>query len=237
MQKYNTEDIINAVIFMSADSDPMLSDTNMPAAEWIASNALRYSNNSLDRKFDLKAYADLKQISSNIYMPLVSKIFEDALKNKDDSDENKQNILESILMRMKNAASRGDAYLFQLMEMAENLYQPFDNEFLEVYGFSFTSCEKVFVYMYKRYIGELFGTHIDSVKIDKIQRHSFKIPKAELYLQFSKSEIDGMLTYLSISLGDSRIKNVGIDDFKPLYSKPLIDCGEYVYFPLPYQHC
>lgn len=49
-----------------------------------------------------------------------------------------------------------------------------------VYGFSFSCCEKVFVYMYKRYIGVLFGTHVGGVKIKKIQRRSFKIPKAEL---------------------------------------------------------
>ena len=233
MVNYNTEDIINAVILMSADCDPMLADTNMPAAEWIASNALRYNKYSLGRKFDLKAYSELKQISSNIYAPLVSELFEDVIKHKDDSDENKQDILKSILMRLKNAASRGDAYQFQLMEMAEKLYQPFDPDFLEVYGFSFSCCEKVFVYMYKRYIGELFGTHIDGVKIEKIQNHSFKIPKVELYQQFSKSEIDGMVTYLSICLGDSRIKSIGANDFKPLYSRPLIDCGEYIYFPLP----
>ena len=233
MVSYNTEDIINAVILMSADCDPMLADTNMPAAEWIASNALRYNKYSLGRKFDLKAYSELKQISSNIYAPLVSELFEDIIKHKDDSDENKQDILKSILMRLKNAASRGDAYQFQLMEMAEKLYQPFDPDFLEVYGFSFSCCEKVFVYMYKRYIGELFGTHIDGVKIEKIQNHSFKIPKVELYQQFSKSEIDGMVTYLSICLGDSRIKSIGANDFKPLYSRPLIDCGEYIYFPLP----
>lgn len=232
LQNYNTEDIINAVILMSADSDSMLADTNMPAAEWIASNALRY-NNTTDRKFDMKAYDELKQISSNIYVTLVSEIFEDAIKHKDDSDEKKQDILKSILMRLKNVASRGDAYLFQLMEMAEKLYQPFDADFLEVYGFSFSCCEKVFVYIYKRYIGELFGTHINGVKIEKIQSHSFKIPKDELYQSFPKSEIDGMLKYLSISLGDSKVKSFGADDFKPLYSKPLIDCGEYVYFPLP----
>ena len=233
LQNYNTEDIINAIIIMSADSDPMLADKNIPVAEWIASNALRYNKNNSDNKFDINAYTKLKQIASNIYAPIVSEIFEEAIKHKDDSDENKQDIFKSVLMRLKNAASRGDAYQFQLIEMAEKLYQPFDVDFLEVYGFSFTCCEKVFVYMYKRYISELFGTHIDGVKIEKIQRHSFKIPKTELYQQFSKSEIDGMVTYLSISLGDSRIKRVGANDFKPLYSKPLIDCGEYIYFPLP----
>jgi predicted transcriptional regulator len=118
----------------------------------LASNALRYNNYGLDRKFDLKAYAELKQISCNICAPLISKIFEDIIQHKDDTDGNKKDILKSILMRLKNVASRGDAYLFQLMEMAEKLYQPFDADFLEVYGFSFSCCEKVFVYMYNRYI-------------------------------------------------------------------------------------
>ena len=98
LQNYNTEDIINAVILMSADSDYMLADTNMPAAEWIASNALRY-NNTTDLKFDIKAYDELKQISSNIYTPLVSEIFEDAIKHKDDSDENKQDIKRFELLK------------------------------------------------------------------------------------------------------------------------------------------
>ncbi|MCH4240203.1 MAG: hypothetical protein LKF71_08045 [Oscillospiraceae bacterium] len=233
LQNYNTEDIINAIIIMSADPDPILADTNIPAAEWIASNALRYNNNNSDNKFGINAYTELKQIAFNIYAPLVSEIFEDVIKHKHDTDEDKQGILKSMLMKLKTAASRGDAYLFQLMEMAEKLYKPFDADFLEVYGFSFSCCEKVFVHMYKRYIAELFGTRVDSVKIEKIQRHSFKISKVELYQIFSKSEIDGIITYLSIGLGSSTIKDVGINDFKPLYSKPLIDYGEYVYFPLP----
>ncbi|MDD3229945.1 MAG: hypothetical protein PHE09_12115 [Oscillospiraceae bacterium] len=58
LQNYNTEDIINAIIIMSADPDPILADTNIPAAEWIVSNALQYSNNNSDNKFGINAYTD-----------------------------------------------------------------------------------------------------------------------------------------------------------------------------------
>jgi hypothetical protein len=175
IKNYNTEDIINAIVIMSIDSDPLLTDTNIPAAEWIASNAIRYNQSNLVKKFDLDAYNEMKQISSMMFVPILQEIFEEALKYKDDSDEIKQNLQKSMLMKLKNVATRGDAYQFQLMEMAEKLYQPFDSEFMKVYGFTFSCCERVFVYMYKRYMQILLGTHVDNVKIYIIQSHSFII--------------------------------------------------------------
>lgn len=233
IKRYNTEDIINAVIVMSGDSDPMLVDTNIPATEWIASNVIRYNKCNITLKFDTNAYNEMKQIASMIYNPFVQKIFQDAIKYKNNLDQEKEDILKSMMMKLKNVASRGDAYQFQLMEMAEKFYKPFDEDFMNVLGFTFSCCERVLVYIYKRYMQILVGTEINSVRIEKIQKHSFKIFKTELYQLYPQNEIDSLIEHLSITPGDLNLKPVQPQDFKCLYSKPLIDYGDYIYFPLP----
>lgn len=233
IKKHNIEDIINAAIIMSSDTDIILTDVNITAAEWIVSNVICYDQYESNEKFDLYAYNEMKQISSTLYEPIFQEIFGEVIKHKEASDEIKKNLLTSILMKLKNAALRGDAYQFQLMEMSEKLYKPFDSEFMEALGFTFSTWEKIFVYIYKKYIVILFGTDIDSVKIDKIQKHSFRVLKRELYQLFQKDEVDSIITYLSIKPGDKNLKPVERNDFKILYSKPLIDFGEYIYFPLP----
>lgn len=232
VRNYNTEDIINAIIVMSTDYDPMLLETNIPAAEWIASNAIRYNEINVNRKFDIKVYSEMKQIASEIYLPFMQEIMEDAIKQKDNSEEDKEDYLKSMLMKSKNMASRGDAYQFQLMEMSEKFYKPFDSEFMNKLGFTFSCCEKVFIYIYKRYIDILDCTQNDSTKIDRINKHSFKIYKADLYKLFPKDEIDSLIKYLSICPGDVNLKFIGPEDFKPLYVKPIVDFKEYIYFPL-----
>ncbi len=221
VRNYNTEDIINAIIVMSTDYDPMLLETNIPAAEWIASNAIRYNEINVNRKFDIKAYSEMKQIASEIYLPFMQEIMEDAIKQKDNSEEDKEDYLKSMLMKSKNMASRGDAYQFQLMEMSEKFYKPFDSEFMNKLGFTFSCCEKVFIYIYKRYIDISDCTQNDSTKIDRINKHSFKIYKADLYKLFPKDEIDSLIKYLSICPGDVNLKFIGPEDFKPLYVKPI----------------
>ena len=48
-------------------------------------------------------------------------------------------------------AFRDDGYIYQLLSMSEMLYKPFDEE-LKIFRFSFTCCEKLFIYIFKQYI-------------------------------------------------------------------------------------
>ena len=44
MNSYKTEDLLNAILLMSADRDEALSDCRIPASEWLASNVIRKNN-------------------------------------------------------------------------------------------------------------------------------------------------------------------------------------------------
>jgi len=232
IKKYNTEDLLNAIIVMSADRDQTLTDVNISACEWIASNTIR-NNIYGSVEFDINAYREMKQIANKVYEPYIKEIFSDVMNHKNASNDKKEDFLKSTMMRIKNLASRGDAYQFQLMELAEKFYKPFDLEFLNTLGFSFTCCERVFVYIYLRYMKVLEGIESDRKRIESIQNHIFKISKLELYQFFSAKEVDRLIECLSIKPGDSKLNPVQAQDFKPLYSKPLVDYGEYIYLPLP----
>lgn len=230
-KRYNTEDIINAVILMSMD-ETLSKDIVIPACEMIASNALcKYVSNS-NLLFDIKAYINMKNIAEDVLEPKVQQVVEMSLRHVNDSDDKKNDFLKSILMQMKNVSYRGDGYIFQLLELAEKFYIPFDDDFKEVYGFSFSSCEKVLIYIYNVYLVQLSLCINEKIRFEFINNHAFRVNKKDLYQKFNQNEMNYMFDYLSVKIGIDIIAPVSLDDFKILYSKPFVDFGEYVYIPL-----
>lgn len=232
IRNYNTEDLINAVLVISSDRDQILTDVHIPACELLASNIIRF-NNKGGKTFTIDSYNELKQEACNIYSPSIDEIFRELQSYVNATDEKKQDFLKSTLMKVKSISFRGDAYQFQLMEVAERLYKPFDNDLESTYGFSFTLCEKVFMFIYKTYMNILSFSIKNMDKIEKIKTHAFKIPKEVLYKKFGKEEVDCLIKYLSIKPGSPNLKSVAINDFKPLYSKPFVDFESYIYMPIP----
>lgn len=232
MKNYKTEDLLNAILLMSADKDKALSDCRIPASEWLAANVIR-QNSTEATPFLSNDYEELKQTATMVFAPAIDNIFKIVFENMNASDDKKQDVLKSTLMKLKNMSFRGDAYQFQLMEAAERFYKPFDEDLKNTYGFSFSTCQKVVMFTYQFYMSILLVADSSTNKIALIQSHGFKVPKEMLYKKFDKAEIDSLFCYLSIKPGDADLKAVSTDDFNPLYAKPFVDFGNYIYMPIP----
>ena len=232
MNSYKTEDLLNAILLMSADRDEALSDCRIPASEWLASNVIR-KNNTEANPFSAKSYEELKQTATLVFAPAIDEIFKTVFENINASDDKKQDVLKATLMKLKNMSFRGDAYQFQLMQVAERFYKPFDEDLKNTYGFSFSTCQKVVMFIYQFYMSILHVADNPANKISIIQSQGFKVSKEMLYQKFGKDEINSLLDYLSIVPGDDNLKAVSIDDFNPLYAKPFVDFGNYIYMPIP----
>lgn len=232
MKNYKTEDLLNAILLMSADKDEVLSDCRIPASEWLAANIIRQYRTEATT-FSANSYEELKQTATSVFAPAINEIFKTIFGNMNASNDKKQDILKSTLMKLKNMSFRGDAYQFQLMEVAEKFYKPFDEDLKNTYGFSFSTCQKVVMFIYQFYMSILLVADSPTNKISIIQSQGFKVTKEMLYQKFDKAEIDNLLCYFSIKPGDANLKAVSTDDFNPLYAKPFVDFGNYIYMPIP----
>lgn len=212
--------------------DSINKDVLIPSIEMLASNALCYCQENVGHTFDKKSYQEMKNIALNIYAPKTQELIINVMQHVSDSDNDKKELLKSIQMQLKNMAYRGDAYMFQLFGHAERLYQPFDKDMKETYGFSFSTFEKLIVAIYNKYVSLISVIDNEEMRLNAINQHAFRIKKLELYEMFDKNEIDCLVEYLSIKIGKDNIKPVSIDDFKILYSKPIVDFGEYLYLPI-----
>ncbi|WP_270474934.1 hypothetical protein [Clostridium cochlearium] len=252
IKKYNTEDVLSGVLEMQMSSYGQLMDERIPAAEYLASNVIRYNISDSKNNFTWSNFLQLEEFAKNIYSEDVSKLFEEALSLVGAADEKKNEFLKSGHMKLKNMAFRGDGYIYQLLSMSEMLYKPFDEELKKSLGFTFTCCEELFIYIFKLYTKKALEAHSKKYKFTNIiktfyqtlrgkavlmlpsikEGYIFRVYKEDLYTKFNKFEVDSMIKYLSVCPGESILKPTEVSEFKILTSKPLVDFGDYVYLPL-----
>lgn len=252
LQRYNTEDILSGIIEMQMCGGEKIIDERIPAAEYLATNAIRFNVSTSTNKFMWRDYLQLEEFASKIYGDDISALFSEALTMTEATDEEKQEFLKAQHMKLKNMAFRGDGYIYQLLSMAELLYKPFDKEFKEKMGFTFTSCEEVLIYIFKSYIFKGMNAHNKKYKITYMLKtiikllsgkselmlpsikegYIFRVYKSELFDKFGQSVVESILKYLSIVPGNPELSASEISEFKILTSKPLVNFGEYVYLPL-----
>lgn len=252
LQKYNTEDILSGILELQMCSIASLKDERIPAAEYLATNTIRFNISDDTKSFQWNDFLKLESFAKDVYNGEISKLFDEALTLIDSTDEEKNEFLKSEHMRLKNMAFRGDGYLHQLLMMSELLYKPFDKEFKKSLGFTFTCCKGLFIYIFKLYGLRAMEAHNKKYKFTNMVKsliqiargkgsltlpsikegYIFRIYKVDLYKKFNKSEVDSLIKYLSVCPGDSKLKEAEVSDFKILTSKPLVDFGEYIYLPL-----
>ncbi|MBC2398743.1 hypothetical protein [Clostridium tetanomorphum] len=252
LKKHNTEDILSGILEMQMSSYGQLIDERIPAAEYLASNAIRYYISDSKKNFTWNDFLQLEEFAKNIYNEDISKLFEEALALVEATDEKKNEFLKSEHMKLKSMAFRGDGYIYQLLSMSEMLYRPFDEELKKNLGFTFTCCEQLFVYIFKLYVKKALEAHSKKYKFTKMietlyqllrgkavlmlpsikEGYIFRVYKEDLYNKFNKFEVDSIIKYLSVCPGESRLKPTEVSEFKVLTSKPLVDFGDYIYLPL-----
>lgn len=246
MSHYSLESVLSGIIEMQ-----MLlyghDDKFIPASEYLATNALYACKRDGDRDFKWCDYEVLEQYGKNAYIPNIEKLMYETLKMVNDSDEDKQEFLQSQMMQMKGNFYRGDGYIYQLVEVARKLYSPLDSAMSDVLGFTYTSYEKTIRYIFSQYglrnakayrekyrfktmLKELTSKSepwLPSIK----EGYIFRIYKSNLK-DIIGEDIYKMIDYLSVKAYDKSFKKAEFDDFKILISKPFVDFGDYFYMPL-----
>lgn len=245
LSQYSLESVLSGIIEMQillCGHD----DTFIPAAEYLATNALHACSIEGTKEFKWADYQLLEQYRKKAFTPNIEKMFEETLKMVNASDEEKQKFLQSQIMKMKGNMFRGDGYIHQLVAVARDLYTPLDTKMKMTMGFSFSSYEKVIRYIFAQYEKKLQTAYREMKKITTILKaiknkeqpwlpsiksgYVFRIYKSELR-QIIGDETEKMCDYLCVNAEDS-FQQVEFDEFKILQSKPFVDFGEYVYMPL-----
>lgn len=235
--QYNTEDILAAIISMQFRSRRFLGDALFPTIEEFSCNAVRHNITDSDKLFKKKDYKHMMNLGKELLGDSAATVIKQAmiLKSKNPSVDEREDFLKTSMMKMKNIAFRGDGYLFQLIDMADALYLPFDYDLKATYGFTYTCFRNVLIYIYKEYKKKSI---LADIKFCSPTENLYKVVKNDLYQGIGNgneditAEIDAMIDHLSISLGDQDLPEVGVEDYKPLLGKPFIDMGDYIYLPL-----
>ena len=115
LKKYNTEDILSGILEMQMSSYGQLIDERIPAAEYLASNVIRYNISDSKNNFTWNDFLQLQEFAKNIYKADISKLFNEALALVEATAEKKNEFLKSEHMKLKSMAFRGDGYIYQLL--------------------------------------------------------------------------------------------------------------------------
>lgn len=248
LSRYSLEDILSGIIEMQLLLYGHGVDSLIPASEYYAANALFACKEKGRKTFEWGDYLRLEQYCKDAFAPNVEELFSETLKMVNATDEKKELFLQSQHMKLKNMAFRGDGYIHQLIGFAEKLYSPLDQEIKAKLGFTFTSCEKIVLYIFHIYGIKLANAHNEKYKFknmikafsgkEKLQLPSikegyiFRLYKNDLYSIVDKKEADCVCDYLCVKPFSAEYKKVELGEFKILTSKPFVDYGEYIYMPL-----
>ena len=74
IKKYNTEDVLSGVLEMQMSSYGQLMDVRIPAAEYLASNVIRYNISDSKNNFTWNDFLRLQEFAKEIYNEDVSKL-------------------------------------------------------------------------------------------------------------------------------------------------------------------
>lgn len=246
MSQYSLENVLSGIIEMQ-----MLlyghDDMFIPAAEYLATNALHACSIEGTKEFKWADYQILEQYGKQAHSPDIEKLIVDTMKMVEASDTEKQEFLQSQMMKMKGNMYRGDGYVYQLVAVARDLYAPLDLSMKTTMGFSYSSYEKAIRYIFAQYGRRINRAYKEKNKITNIIKaiinteqpwlpsiksgYIFRIYKSELR-EIIGDEADKMCDYLCVKAGEDSFEKVEYDEFKILQSKPFVDFGDYIYMPL-----
>lgn len=141
---------------------------------------------------------------------------------------------------------RGEGYINQLLEFSEELYRRLENEFQEVFGFTYKDVEKIFIYSFQRYVRDVeevdkeieklsdtvdFNDFIEREMppalinkrfVELMDRISFQISLDELYKIVNKEACDNTIKRLATKIRYINTKFDDLTSFNELNAKPII---------------
>jgi len=247
MEKYNSEDILSAITQLQIMPEKKYLNLLFPISEYLVANIIRYNNSNSKNKLRNRNVRNLIELSkAEVFNQSALQTLITAIRNRNASDDEKEDFLKAEMMVLKRKIYRGDGYLKQLLEFSTLLYSPLNQEFKTQLGFTYKCCEAMMVYIFKKYKSKV----IECIPIDegKIQykrllqmkiypisvcnEYCFRVDKEELYEQFPKDDIENLLKFLSVFLGKAG-RCFELSEFNIIYEKPFINFEKYIYFPVP----
>lgn len=248
LSQYSLEDALSGIIEMQMLLYGHGVDSLISASEYFSTNALFACKENGNKPFEWKDYIKLEDYCKKAFTPSIEELFDEARKLANTTNEEKEAFLQSQHMKLKNIAFRGDGYIHQLISFAERLYSPLDYEIKAKLGFTFTSCNKMILYIFHLYGVRIAEAYSKKYKIlnmiksflgyTKLQLPSikegyiFRIDKADLKRIIDPKEVDCICDYLGTNAYIRNYHKVNLEDFKVLIAKPFVDFGEYIYMPL-----
>lgn len=215
VKEYSTEDIISCIIkkqFVSPDT--------IQSLELLAKKLLQYNTISSNKELTFQTFITLfdKESEHNLTSSLAG-LLEQAIVESQKNPTNNDSIFKSLIMQAQHQLHRGDGYCSQLISFANKLYGRFDDIFYKTLGFKYSTYSDLLLFVY-RFYSECISWQISTLRIDK------KL----LYKHWNQLEIDNIISYLGIKFGTDTINFT--KGLNPLYTKPILDFEEYIYFPL-----
>lgn len=248
LSKYSLEEVLSGIIERQMLLYGHGVDSLISASEYFATNALFACKKSGNMPFEWEDYLKLEKYCKQAFAPNVEELFTETLKMVNATDAEKEAFLQSQHMKVKNMAFRGDGYIHQLISFAEKLYSPLDQEIKAKLGFSFTSCQKMILYIFHTYGIRVAKAYSEKYKVKNMikafsgktkpqlpsikEGYIFRIDKKNLRDVIGVKEVDYICDYLSVKAFAGDYKKVDLAEFKILISKPFVDFGEYIYMPL-----
>lgn len=251
MKTTNTEDIISGII--EYQFKDLMDGLRLNKAELVAGRAIKFNVTGSKYKYLFRESERLLNLAERAILYLgVTDIFEKTMKAKDSNNDYKKKTEKSISMRTKNIFVRGDGYPKQLIEFANRLYSEFDKDIKDAFGFTYSQCQSMIIYIYNYYckktedlqdsfekmvrspvLNEGYLRNPDFEMFSISEGYVYRVEKKELYDKFGEDIVKNIISYLGVGLGNGNKSFNNIDDFNILYSKPIVDFGEYIYIPLP----
>lgn len=241
LSKFNTEDLISGIIeYQLMD---LREENRLYKAELLAGLLVRNEIQSNKKTLKMRDFEELYDFAEKEVNRQTRKIFEESIQAVKKGADKKE-LEKSFQMRIKHLFHRGDGYIHQILDFAQNLYGHFDEEISEKFGFSFTHCKEIYIYIFQKYMEktdilmqraeQLIKSGERNQNVISTYSFDYRIEKKEIYKVFDKDIVDKWLDYFEVTLGkDTNNQFNSLSDFNILYSKPIINFNEYFYLLLP----
>lgn len=238
---YNSEDLISGIIeYQLMD---LMDENRLYKAELLAGALIRNEIQSNKNTMKMRDFEGLYDFAQKEVNKQTAKILEEII-IESKGKASPKDLEKSFQMRIKHLFHRGDGYIHQILEFSQSLYGEFDEEISNKFGFSFTQCKEIFIYIFQKYMQEsdlliqlgekLIVSGERNPNLLSTYNYNFRIQKFEIYKVFGKSVVDNWVNYFKVALSKkTNIQFNSLSDFNILYSKPIVDYDQYFYLLLP----
>lgn len=251
IKDYDTMDLLKSFIeysFVAQD------DQKIPISDMLMGLCIKNNINNSKYEYDFLAYSKFIKNAKELLFSYAAESLEKAIKAKNDDLEKKIECEIENFTKLKYIYMRGDGYAEQIVRFGNTLFSNLNVEMKEVYGFTYSDVEKLFIFVFKQYYKEI--DLIEDARFARIEKHNniiadinpeelylkyyinvlkegvFEIHKEKLYKVIGKDIVDRILEKLGAKAGEINPNYFLPIDFNELYAKPILQIEDKIVIPL-----